>query len=154
MRGHLSRKVKSLQSIMARTISKSTFVPADAVARPVPPKPNWAKFRDSFTQEQQDALWQYFLDHARLQKNGYFLIFFYIKNIDDFFRRLHFRYNKEYIRYDRAEREKEQATGDFFHMKNHSDNVSEKTQQIEQGKNIYKKFLLFVNKKIRKYLFY
>lgn len=151
MRGKLSRKEKKLESINAQTLSKSTFV---LPVRPVLQKPRWLEFKETFSKEQQDALWQYFLDHARLQKNGYFLIFFYIKNSDDFFRRLHFRYTKEYIRYDRAEREKEQATGDFWRMKNYSDNIFEKTEQIEQGKNIYKKFLLFVNKKIRKYLFY
>ena len=71
-------------------------------------KDDWITLKKTFTKEQEEALWQYFIDHSMIQPNGYLGIQFYVKNVDDFWKRLYFRYSKEYIRYDIEEKERHQ----------------------------------------------
>ena len=73
-------------------------------------KDDWITLKKTFTKAQEDALWQYFIDHSRIQPNGYFGVQFYVKNVDDFWRRLFFRYSGEYIRYDIEEKERNQES--------------------------------------------
>ena len=71
-------------------------------------KDDWTTLKKTFTKTQEDALWQYFIDHSRIQPNGYLGILFYVKNVDDFWRRLFYRSFGEYIRYDIEEKERYQ----------------------------------------------
>lgn len=48
------------------------------------------------------------IDHSQIQPNGYFGILFYVKNVDDFWKRLFYRYSGEYIRYDIEEKTRNQ----------------------------------------------
>jgi len=70
----------------------------------------WYEFKRTFTQKQEDALWQYFMDHSKLQPNGYWGIMFYIQDVDDFWRRVHARYMGDFARYDVLEKEKMRNT--------------------------------------------
>jgi len=71
---------------------------------------DWIEFKKSFTQEQEDALWQYFIDHSRIQPNGYWWIMFYVRDIDDFWRRVYARYTGAIKRYDVKDKEDKQNT--------------------------------------------
>lgn len=71
-------------------------------------KDDWTTLKKTFTKEQEEALWQYFIDHSKIQPNGYFGILFYVKNLDDFWKRLFYRYSGEYIRYDVEEKQRHQ----------------------------------------------
>lgn len=66
-------------------------------------KEEWYHFKKTFTQEQEDVLWQYFIDHSKIQPNGYLGIMFYIKDIDDFWRRLFARKNG-FARYEKVDK--------------------------------------------------
>ncbi len=66
---------------------------------------DWTDFKKSFTSEQESALWQYFIDHSRIQPNGYVGILFYVKDMDDFWQRLYARYTGDFARYDVIKKE-------------------------------------------------
>lgn len=74
---------------------------------------DWITFKKSFSQSQEDALWQYFIDHAQVQKNGYLGIQLYLRNVDDFWRRVHARYTGEFQRYDKLEKKKKQEMAEY-----------------------------------------
>lgn len=44
--------------------------------------------KDTFTESQQAALRQYFIDHSHIQPNGYTSVLFYMRDMDDFYYRL------------------------------------------------------------------
>lgn len=73
-------------------------------------KDDWITLKKTFTQAQEDALWQYFIDHSKIQPNGYLGILFYVKDVDDFWRRLFYRYSGEYTRYDIEEKTRNQES--------------------------------------------
>lgn len=65
---------------------------------------DWIEFKRSFTQAQEDALWQYCMDHSMLQPNGYWGIQFYVRDVDDLWRRVYARYSGDYHRYEVEEK--------------------------------------------------
>lgn len=48
----------------------------------------------------RDSLWQYMIDHHRMQPNGYYSFLIYAKGRQDFFRRLESRESDEFARYE------------------------------------------------------
>lgn len=106
-------------------------------------KDDWITLKKTFTQAQEDALWQYFIDHSQIQPNGYLGIQFYIKNVDDFWRRLYYRYSGEYIRYDIEEKERHQdeQLARFLKAK----------KKIEDSR--VNRLLFIIYKKLHKHLF-
>lgn len=60
--------------------------------------------RDKIPEDVKEAIWQYFLDHSKIQKNGYWGIMFYVKGERDFWSRVQSRYLSEFKRYDAEEK--------------------------------------------------
>jgi hypothetical protein len=109
-------------------------------------------FKNSFTKEQQDALMQYFYDHSRLQKNGYWGIMFYMKDEDDFWKRLHSRYTGDFKRYDRLEKEKK--SNSFWYHNIISEKRRRIVEDIDKKGTIKEKIILFLYRKSKNFLFY
>ncbi len=114
---------------------------------------DWIDFKKSFTQKQEDALWQYFIDHSQIQSNGFYGIMFYIRDIDDFWKRLFARYNGDYARYDKLEKQhrNEMLFVHITHKK--ADRNGKISSKIDEGNNLYKKMILWIYRKSRDYLF-
>ena len=106
-------------------------------------KDDWNTLKKTFTKAQEDALWQYFIDHSKIQPNGYFGILFYVKNVDDFWRRLFYRSSGEYIRYDIEEKERYQSQQIARYLK--------AKHKIKDSK--VNRLLFIVYKKLHKHLF-
>ena len=66
---------------------------------------HWYDYKKEYTAEQERDLWQYFMDHSKMQPNGYWQILFYVKDVNDFWRRLHYRHTGEFKRYDIVEKQ-------------------------------------------------
>lgn len=66
---------------------------------------DWITFKRSFSKEQEDGIWQYIIDHSKVQPNGYLGIQFYVKDLDDFWRRVYARARGDFARYDKLEKE-------------------------------------------------
>jgi hypothetical protein len=113
---------------------------------------DWTELKKSFTQRQEDALWQYFLDHSKIQKNGYIGVLFYIKNIDDFWRRLYARFTGEFKRYDKLERENQMANCALNVMKKMGNNLNKTMTIIKEKGTMFDKIILKCYKMSRDYL--
>ena len=85
----------------------------------------------------REALWQYFIDHSKIQQNGYYGILFYTKDEDDFWRRVEFRYRGDYKRYDVEERGAVHRAKD-----NRAVRVSKVIYDIEHNGGLWKRCLL------------
>lgn len=114
---------------------------------------DWVAFKKSFTNEQGEALYQYFVDHSRVQKNGYLGVQFYIRDMDDFWRRLFARFNGDFKRYDKLEKSHKQEMTGWYIMKKKADRHHKIVSEIEAGKNKRKKLALWLYRKMRNYLF-
>ena len=111
------------------------------------------EFRKSFTAKQEEAIWQYFMDHANVENNGYFRVMFHVKNTDDFFRRLYARYNGDFKRYNIFEKEYEADKKAFARYIKRSSNFGQFERQIKDGWNIKNKIILYLYTKTKHYLF-
>lgn len=111
------------------------------------------KFVESFTKEQRDALWQYFIDHSKLQKNGYWGILFYIRDENDFWLRVHSRFTGEFSRYNKLEKARIQESIAYNIQKKMAHRNDRVCREIDGGSNYYRKFLLFLYRKTRDILF-
>ncbi len=113
------------------------------------------EFRKSFTKKQDDAIWQYLMDHSEIQKNGYWKIYFYIRDRSDFWRRVWARYNKDFERYDLMEKERVQISKQLKLEKRALKTQSEEISRIETSGTFKEKLLLsiyrFTYRKIFKY---
>lgn len=114
---------------------------------------SWESFRGQFTKDQGAALWQYFLDHSRIQKNGFFGIMFYIRDMDDFWKRVHARYTGEFQRYDKLRKEHLQENKGYFMWKRQSRKQSEIATRIDKEGSLKEKATLWTYRKSRESLF-
>lgn len=114
---------------------------------------DWVEMKNMFTQEQEDAIWQYFIDHSQLQKNGYWGIQFYVLDMNDFWRRLYARYSKQYARYNKLEKESQQQNNAYFISKRRGQKNDKIVNEIRIGNNYWKKFLFWVFKETKNRLF-
>lgn len=115
-------------------------------------KDDWTLFKKTFTQKQEDALYQFFIDHSRIQKNGYYGIMFYIKDIDDFWRRVYARYTGDYKRYDILEKEYRRQQLAVHYFKKIAYRRSKACDQIDKNGTVYSKIMLFLYRKSRDYI--
>lgn len=113
----------------------------------------WIDFKKSFTREQEDALWQYFIDHSQVAKTGYIHVQFFVKDLDDFWKRLYARFTGDFARYDKLEKLHTQETQSYHYMRWQAKVNQEVATEIENGKSLYKKFLLFLYRKTRNAIF-
>lgn len=120
------------------------------MSKPVPT--NWVEYKKQFTQEQEDSLWQYFIDHSRIQKNGYFGIMFYVRDVNDFWKRLHARASGNFIRYDKLKKATAMADIELNVMRGKARQWNEICVKVDKTGNRKAKIALFLNRKTRDYL--
>lgn len=122
----------------------------------------WHDFKKTFTQAQEDALWQYFLDHSRIQRNGYFCITFFVRNVDDFWRRLNARASGEFHRYEVEDRETaalqrreiyEKLLSELRYTRHISSRNSTISSEIDRAGSLWDRLLLRLYRYTRKALF-
>jgi len=113
---------------------------------------DWIEFKKSFSQEQEDALWQYFIDHSKIQKNGYYGIQFYVRDIDDFWRRLFARFTGEFRRYDKLEKAHKNAMIEYWMYQKRANALGKVCEKIDKTGSMRDKIMLFAYRKAREYL--
>lgn len=107
--------------------------------------PKWIEFKKTFTQKQEDALWQYFIDHSQVQRNGYYMILFFVRGVDDFWKRVSSRANGDYKRYSIQEKE--------FRLERKMNSWARLRFKISANGNWLDKFLSWLNQKIYWHLY-
>lgn len=105
---------------------------------------DWIEFKRTFTKKQEDAIWQYFIDHSQVQDNSYLGILFYVRDVDDFWRRVHARYTGDFQRYNKFNKQFTQSKRDA--------NLA-KPRQLKKTKDVRKKVAFWIYKKLFDYLF-
>ncbi len=114
---------------------------------------NWQDFKKSFTQKQEDAIWQYIIDHSQVQKNGYLGIQLYVRDIDDFWKRIYARYTGDFQRYDKLEKQKLQDDR-FIHVyKKIANKNGQRAEHIDRNGSWIEKAVLWIHRKSRDYIF-
>lgn len=103
------------------------------------------------------ALWQYMLDHSRIQPNGYHGIQLYFKDKSDFWRRVQARYDG-FKRYDIEEKEKvaakKQVEWDtFWVMKRIAERNGKTAKRIDKQGSLKEKATLWLYRKTKKKIF-
>jgi len=114
---------------------------------------SWRDFSETFTEDQRKALWQYLIDHSRIQNNGYLGIMFYVKDMDDFWRRVYARYNGDFKRYDILEKGDRMAKTSFAVQQKIATKRSKIIGQIIKNGSFSKKIAFFFYRKLKKYIF-
>lgn len=118
----------------------------------------WIDFKKSFTQKQEDALWQYFIDHSRVMSTGYLGVLFYVKNVDDFWRRVFARANGDFQRYEKEDKETRQLKyikliRELRAHRERAEHISRRCNHIDSEGSLYEKLVLFLYRRTRKHLF-
>lgn len=109
--------------------------------------------RDKIPEDIKEAIWQYFLDHSKLQKNGYWGIAFYTKGERDFWQRVQARYLKEFIRYNAEEKNiKQKAKFDALDREREESQKWNKKVLIAKNGTITNRFILWTYKKCREHI--
>lgn len=133
----------------------------------VSPSLDWSEmdfniFLETFTQKQRDAIWQFFLDHSRINKHGVWKINFHVRDARDFWRRLFYRYTGQFKRYEVEKKLSTQARRDAItarerrHVKfldRHSAKTHERITLIEKNGTLHEKFVLLLYRWSKKRLF-
>lgn len=114
---------------------------------------DWTHFKKTFTQKQEDALWQYLIDHSKVQPNGYFGIMFYVKDVDDFWRRVYARYTGDFKRYDKLEKQHTQNQIAFNIMRSRAHRMSKRVDEIRNTGSLTEKLALKIYQRLRDFLF-
>ena len=113
----------------------------------------WVKFKKSFTQEQENAIWQYFIDHSRIESSTFMRITFGIRDVNDFWKRVHARYAGNYSRYNKLEKaQKQQKLAHAFNTLL-SNYYTDLTSHIENHGTWYQKTILWLHQKTRTIVF-
>lgn len=114
---------------------------------------DWTDFKKTFTQRQEESLWQYFIDHSIIRSNGYYGIQFYIRDIDDFWKRLYARYTGQFSRYDKLEKQHKNEMLAVHMFKKRADIMSRKVLKIGHSKDLKAKVILWLYRKSRDFVF-
>ena len=117
----------------------------------------WMDFKKSFTQAQEDALWQYFIDHSQVQGNGYLGVMFYVRDVNDFWKRVHARANGDFHRYEKIDKETVQLSRDKImrelrHCRWRSKQISDVCFTIDEHGSVVDKVVLGLYRWTRRYL--
>ncbi len=107
--------------------------------------------------ELKNAIWQYMIDHSQIQDNGYYGVQLYFKDRDDFFKRITAR-GMGFKRYEEEQKEfislkKQNIYQTYLVSRKKSERMDKRIKEIQNGRNILDKFLWFVQRKCKRYLF-
>ena len=105
---------------------------------------DWIEFKRTFTQKQEDALWQYFIDHSKVQDNSYLGIMFYVKDVNDFWRRVHARHTGAFQRYNKFQKQYTQGKREA---------ELTRVRNLYKTKKLHKKVAFWLYRKLYDYLF-
>lgn len=122
---------------------------------------DWIAFKKSFTKEQEEGLWQYFIDHSQVQPNGYLGVQFYVEDVNDFWKRVYARVSGDFKRYEAQDKVTRQAKyrmhyNDFLELqivRRKGEKISDVCEEIDGGRNPWRKFLLWLYRHTREHLF-
>jgi len=91
------------------------------------------------------GVWQYIIDHKLIQPNGYIKITLFVRDKNDFFRRVSARENGEFKRYDVEKTE----SGRGKIQKNYDELNARRSRHkgAKEGKNVFKKILAILYQK-------
>lgn len=109
-------------------------------------KEDWTDFKKTFTQDQEDAIWQFLIDHSQVQKNGYLGIQLYVRDVDDLWKRIYARKTGNFKRYeaqDKMTRQRERWARDKLVQ----------IKEIQNRGSFWMKTLLRLNGYLNKILF-
>lgn len=109
-------------------------------------------------EETRKAIWQYVIDHAKVQKNGYLGIQFYVMNEEDFWARVQARRDGEFHRYEESDKLTRQQNNIryyeyYLYNKHRSDKINKKVQYILKKGTLFERFLYLIYKLSRNKLF-
>lgn len=111
------------------------------------------KFKNSFTEEQREAIWQYVIDHTKKPDDtGFFVSRLCFRDQDDMWKRIHARYIGDFSRYNKLERQEQANKTALSLMKKNADFFSKVTEQITNNGTFAQKLVLWIYRKTRNYL--
>lgn len=113
---------------------------------------DWRDFKKSFTQRQEDALWQYLVDHTNVEPNGYYRILFHVRDVDDFWRRVYARYTGDFKRYDKLEKQYQNEKLGIHIFKKMADRMNKNVTAIAKRGTLFDKLILKLYRFSRKYI--
>ena len=120
---------------------------------------DWAIWANEFTKDQEEAIWQFFIDHGHIEKSGIYTVRFPIRDMNDFFRRVFSRKTGDYKKYKREEREMRMEKvkiqyQEYLNWVKKNELRSVEVQKIKSSNNIAKRVALMVLEKINEVLFF
>lgn len=106
----------------------------------------------------RDAIWQYFIDHSRLEPSGFVRINFGVEDEEDFWRRVQARKDGEFFRNDveKMENEREEFRKiyqTFLIGQKISKRNAKRIEQIKSSGSLWERLLLRVYWLIKKQIF-
>lgn len=109
-------------------------------------------------EETRKAIWQYIIDHSKVQKNGYLGVQLYIMDEEDLWKRVQARRDGEFRRYREEEKKIKQQNNIkyyeyYLYNKRRSDKINKKVQRILKNGSVIEKILYFAYRFSRDRLF-
>jgi len=104
------------------------------------------------------AVWQFLIDHSKIQTNGYLGFLFYVRDEKDFWRRVKYRQLTGFQRYDPELKKKNQVSARKVHdyyrwSQRRAEVINKRTQEIIDHGSLLEKFKWRLYKRLKKSLF-
>ena len=104
------------------------------------------------------AVWQFLIDHSKIQPNGYLGFLFYVRDEKDLWRRIKYRQLTGFQRYDPELKKKNQVSTKKVHdyyrwHKRRAEVINERTQEILGHGSLLEKLKWRLYKRLKKSLF-
>lgn len=97
----------------------------------------------------REAIWQWLIDHSHTLPTGYLRIYCNLKNQDDFWKRVHYRYTGQFERYNKLEKANEQSFAAMKIQQRKAKEFGDRCQKISEEGNLYYKIILWLYRKTR-----
>lgn len=110
------------------------------------------KFIRKLPPDVKSAIWQYFIDHAVVGKNGYLRIMFHIATESDFWQRVYFRYGGAFKRYQKQEKQMQQERSYLYRVKMRGEKFRALCEEIDRNGTAEERAYLDSYRKSRDYL--
>lgn len=95
-------------------------------------------FSKKVNQNVREAIWQWLIDHSKPADTGFYHIQFYLKDEDDFWKRVHYRYTGQYERYNKEERASRMTWTYMKAQQRGAQEFGAKCDRMEKDKLYYK----------------